>query len=299
MLFIIWFQVTTQSKQVMLVVGEASGDIHGAHLVRALSGKDRTLRFFGVGGEQLERTNFEVLFNVSQLSYWLLQTERWAALIFSLGCCWWVRDPELRALSAMATVLSLPMFAYTWSPNVVSAAPGVLCVILIFRLAHKVTIKSLAIGVAALRGCMVFSACVKLVLIGFSAFYQREGRDYQAVASALKESIPGDEPVAIEQRAWLGLRERVPADRLHLLVHVSTTVDFAPAVACRKDADEYFRYLVLERDVLPSLYGLYPWLDRGIHSGRFQLIREIAPPFRPLPWAHEPCYDLLVYARKD
>lgn len=68
MLFIIWFQVATQSKQVMLVVGEASGDIHGADLVRALSGKDRTLRFFGVGGEQLERTNFEVLFNVSQLA---------------------------------------------------------------------------------------------------------------------------------------------------------------------------------------------------------------------------------------
>jgi lipid-A-disaccharide synthase len=68
MLFVIWFQVATQAKQVMLVVGEASGDIHGANLVRALSGKDRTLRFFGVGGEQLEQTNFEVLFNVSQLA---------------------------------------------------------------------------------------------------------------------------------------------------------------------------------------------------------------------------------------
>jgi lipid-A-disaccharide synthase len=69
MLFIIWFQVATQSpKQVMLVVGEASGDIHGAHLVKALSDKDQTLRFFGVGGEQLEQTNFEVLFNVSQLA---------------------------------------------------------------------------------------------------------------------------------------------------------------------------------------------------------------------------------------
>jgi lipid-A-disaccharide synthase len=68
MLFIIWFQVARQSKQVMLVVGEASGDIHGAHLVRALSAKDPTLRFFGVGGEQLERTDFEVLFNVSQLA---------------------------------------------------------------------------------------------------------------------------------------------------------------------------------------------------------------------------------------
>jgi lipid-A-disaccharide synthase len=68
MLFIIRLQMAAQSKQVMLVVGEASGDIHGAHLVRALSRKDQTLRFFGVGGEQLGQTNFEVLFNVSQLA---------------------------------------------------------------------------------------------------------------------------------------------------------------------------------------------------------------------------------------
>jgi lipid-A-disaccharide synthase len=52
----------------MLVVGEASGDMHGAHLVKALSGKDQTLRFFGVAGEQLQQTNFEPLFNVSQIA---------------------------------------------------------------------------------------------------------------------------------------------------------------------------------------------------------------------------------------
>jgi lipid-A-disaccharide synthase len=57
-----------QSKQVMLVVGEASGDIHAAHLVKALSEKDQTLRFFGVAGEQLKRTDFDVLFNASDLS---------------------------------------------------------------------------------------------------------------------------------------------------------------------------------------------------------------------------------------
>jgi lipid-A-disaccharide synthase len=60
--------MAAQSKQVMLVVGEASGDIHGAHLVRALSDKDPTLRFFGVGGEQLKQTNFEALFDVSKLA---------------------------------------------------------------------------------------------------------------------------------------------------------------------------------------------------------------------------------------
>ena len=52
----------------MMVVGEASGDIHGAHLVKALSGKDQTLRFFGVAGEQLKQTKFEALLDVSQLA---------------------------------------------------------------------------------------------------------------------------------------------------------------------------------------------------------------------------------------
>jgi lipid-A-disaccharide synthase len=61
-------EMVRQSKQVMLVVGEASGDIHAAHLVKALSEKDPTLRFFGVAGEQLKRTDFDVLFNVSDLS---------------------------------------------------------------------------------------------------------------------------------------------------------------------------------------------------------------------------------------
>ena len=60
--------MAVQSKQVMLVVGEASGDIHGAHLVKALSGKDQTIRFFGVAGEQLKQTKFEALLDVSQLA---------------------------------------------------------------------------------------------------------------------------------------------------------------------------------------------------------------------------------------
>jgi len=60
--------MAAQSKQIMLVVGEASGDIHGANLVRALSDKDPTLRFFGVAGEQLKQTHFEVLFDVSKLA---------------------------------------------------------------------------------------------------------------------------------------------------------------------------------------------------------------------------------------
>ena len=52
----------------MLVVGEASGDVHGAHLVKALSRREPLLRFFGVGGEQLKQTGFEALFDVSEIA---------------------------------------------------------------------------------------------------------------------------------------------------------------------------------------------------------------------------------------
>jgi lipid-A-disaccharide synthase len=55
-------------KEIMLVVGEASGDAHGAHLVEALHQRDSALKIYGVAGEQLLRTNFEALFSVAQLT---------------------------------------------------------------------------------------------------------------------------------------------------------------------------------------------------------------------------------------
>ena len=55
-------------KQIMLVVGEASGDAHGARLVEALHKRDRTVNVFGVAGEQLQQTKFETLFSVAELT---------------------------------------------------------------------------------------------------------------------------------------------------------------------------------------------------------------------------------------
>jgi len=52
----------------MLVVGEASGDVHGANLVQALHRQNSQLKIFGVAGEQLQKTDFEALFNVSKLT---------------------------------------------------------------------------------------------------------------------------------------------------------------------------------------------------------------------------------------
>jgi lipid-A-disaccharide synthase len=55
-------------KEIMLVVGEASGDMHGAGLVKALLKRDPNLTFFGVAGDQLQRTSFETLFTVAELT---------------------------------------------------------------------------------------------------------------------------------------------------------------------------------------------------------------------------------------
>jgi len=52
----------------MLVVGEASGDAHGAQWVDALHQRDATVKVFGVSGAALQRSDFEPLFNVAQLT---------------------------------------------------------------------------------------------------------------------------------------------------------------------------------------------------------------------------------------
>ena len=52
----------------MLVVGEASGDLHGAHLVRALREKEPGLEVSAVAGEALKREGVNVLFDVVRIA---------------------------------------------------------------------------------------------------------------------------------------------------------------------------------------------------------------------------------------
>lgn len=52
----------------MLVVGEASGDAHGAQLVEALHRCDPALKIYGVAGELLQDKKFEALFSVAKLT---------------------------------------------------------------------------------------------------------------------------------------------------------------------------------------------------------------------------------------
>ncbi len=57
-----------KSKKVLMVAGEVSGDLQGAHLVEAIHRIDPDVRFFGVGGEGLDRAGMKLLYPSQSLS---------------------------------------------------------------------------------------------------------------------------------------------------------------------------------------------------------------------------------------
>jgi lipid-A-disaccharide synthase len=54
------------SRQIMVVAGEASGDLHGAALCRAVAAEDPGARVFGMGGTAMQAAGAELLADVSR-----------------------------------------------------------------------------------------------------------------------------------------------------------------------------------------------------------------------------------------
>jgi lipid-A-disaccharide synthase len=58
----------TMGREVMIVAGEASGDLHGANLVRAMQAQEPDLRFCGMGGQALREAGVELLCDAAKLA---------------------------------------------------------------------------------------------------------------------------------------------------------------------------------------------------------------------------------------
>ena len=58
----------TKAKTVMIIAGEASGDMHGASLVQEMLKIDPTLNFYGIGGKGLAQAGVKLLANVSEMA---------------------------------------------------------------------------------------------------------------------------------------------------------------------------------------------------------------------------------------
>ena len=62
------YPAKTAQRQILLVVGEASGDLHGAHLVRAIRERDPAVAVSAVAGEGLKAEGVNVLYDVSAIA---------------------------------------------------------------------------------------------------------------------------------------------------------------------------------------------------------------------------------------
>ncbi len=57
------------NNNVLLIAGEASGDLHGSLLVKELLALDPTYRFFGIGGPLLQRQGMSILVHNSEMAF--------------------------------------------------------------------------------------------------------------------------------------------------------------------------------------------------------------------------------------
>lgn len=58
----------TKAKTVMIIAGEASGDMHGAGVVREMLKLDPTLQFYGIGGKKMAKAGVKLLANTSEMA---------------------------------------------------------------------------------------------------------------------------------------------------------------------------------------------------------------------------------------
>ncbi len=126
------------AKQVMIIAGEASGDLHGAKLVRAMRGRDDTLAFSGIGGPAMRSAGVTLVVDAAQLSVVGISEALFKAptLIKGLGAAKnHLRDqrpallilidfPDFNLrLAAEAKRLSIPVLYYI-SPQIWAWRPG-------------------------------------------------------------------------------------------------------------------------------------------------------------------------------
>lgn len=58
----------TDSRCVLIIAGEASGDAHGAHLIAAMKRRDPELFFCGIGGKNMENAGVHIICDAAELS---------------------------------------------------------------------------------------------------------------------------------------------------------------------------------------------------------------------------------------
>ena len=57
-----------KNKTIMIIAGEASGDMHGANLVREMLKINPALSFYGIGGKKLREEGVQIIADASDMA---------------------------------------------------------------------------------------------------------------------------------------------------------------------------------------------------------------------------------------
>ncbi len=57
------------SKNILMIAGEASGDLHGASLIRELKKLDGSLKIFGIGGDKMQAEGMELIYHIDKMAF--------------------------------------------------------------------------------------------------------------------------------------------------------------------------------------------------------------------------------------
>ena len=96
-------------RAVMIVAGEASGDLHGAHLVREMKASDPSLAFCGVGGQNLEAEGVRLIARSSEMAVVGL-TEVFSKLRFIAGVYFRLRGMLRAGKQDLVILIDYPDF---------------------------------------------------------------------------------------------------------------------------------------------------------------------------------------------
>ena len=98
-----------KGQTVLIVAGEASGDLHGAHLVRELKALDPSLSFCGVGGANLEAEGVRLIARSSEMAVVGL-TEVFSKLRFIAGVFFRLRGMLRKEKPDLVILIDYPDF---------------------------------------------------------------------------------------------------------------------------------------------------------------------------------------------
>lgn len=57
------------TKNILMIAGEVSGDLHGASLIRELKKLDSSLKIFGIGGNKMQAEGMELIYHIDKMAF--------------------------------------------------------------------------------------------------------------------------------------------------------------------------------------------------------------------------------------